>query len=128
MAETGTVPGERTLLHSRVSSTPTIAFASPQRCRFRTKRSHEGAVGINTRAVGIAGVVHRSVGVALLAKTAHAGHREGLGPTGCSSANRTPDSCKHRSSHDSAALSAAAVGVEQQPVSNLRHDCSALNP
>jgi len=36
------------------------------------------------------------------AKTAHAAHRERLGPTGGSSANRGPDSCKHRSSYDSA--------------------------
>jgi len=47
----------------------------------------------------------------LLAKTAHAAHRERLGPAGCSSANRGPGDCQHRISPDSADPSAAAVGV-----------------
>ena len=38
---------------------------------------------------------------------------ERLRPTGCPSANREPSSCKHRSSHDSADPSAAAVGVTE---------------
>jgi hypothetical protein len=59
----------------------------------------------------------------LFAKTAHAAHRERPGPTGCSSANREPDSCKHRSSHDSGDLSAAAVGVMEQSAAAVAHDC-----
>jgi hypothetical protein len=62
-----------------------------------------------------AGLVTRAARDALFAKTTQAGHREQLGPTGCSSANRGSDVCKHRSSHDSAAPSAAAVGVEEKP-------------
>jgi hypothetical protein len=38
----------------------------------------------------------------VFATTAHARHREPLRPTACSSANRGPDGCKHRSSHVSA--------------------------
>jgi hypothetical protein len=49
----------------------------------------------------------------LLAETAHAAHRETARPTGCSSANRGPGSCKHRSSHYSGDPGAAAVGVHE---------------
>ena len=49
----------------------------------------------------------------LVAKTGHAAHQKQLSQTGCSSANRGPNSCKHRSSHDTAAPSTAAGGVVQ---------------
>src|ERR1700733_5817800 len=39
------------------------------------------------------------------------GIANGSGPTGCPSANRGPDSGKHRSTYERVAISAAAVGV-----------------
>jgi hypothetical protein len=53
------------------------------------------------------------------------GIANGSVPTGCSTSNRGPDRSKHRSSHDSAAVSAAAVGVTPTCVPAVSRGCSS---
>jgi len=64
---------------------------------------------------------------ALVATTAHPAHRERLGPTGVSSANRRPDGCKHGSSHDSPDPSAAAAGVNRSRPTRRRRMLSPFS-
>jgi hypothetical protein len=63
------------------------------------------------------------LGYLLVATSAHATHRRGLGSTDAAGANRNAGSCKHESGHDGVDVSTAALGVFQQRPHGRRRGC-----
>jgi len=81
-----------------------------RRCCEGTDRSSVASTPRALPVIGKAGASPIGAGALLLATSAHATHRRGLGSTDAAGANQSAGGCKHESGHDGVDVSTAAVG------------------